>query len=187
MVSQRQTVVLVRLGLAAGLWLSTALSLGPVQAQEAITSNAAADDTSQVVLDQPAAPTTDVAPAVEVAPVVEAASPVAPAPPPPEVPPATPPTVAPAVPAVAATSVAATVVDNRFQPATLSVTVGTTVTWTNAGTNLHTLTSADGLGLESGALQPGQTFSYTFSQPGTYQLICRQHRLNGMAAKVIVQ
>jgi plastocyanin len=180
MFSHRQRRVVARLGLAAGLWLSTALSLGPVHAQEAVATDAPADDTSQVMADQPAAPMIDATPAGEVAP------PVAPPAPPAEVPPAASPTVAPAAPAPGATSVAATVVDNRFQPATLSIGVGTTVTWTNAGTNLHTLTSADGL-FESGALQPGQTFSYTFSQPGTFQLICRQHRLNGMAAKVIVQ
>jgi plastocyanin len=124
---------------------------------------------------------------VDVTPVVETAPPTAAAAASVEVPPAPPAAVTPVAPAPAATtSVAATVVDNRFQPATLSIGVGTTVTWTNAGTNLHTLTSPDGL-FESGVLQPGQTFSYTFSQPGTYQLICRQHRLNGMAAKVIVQ
>jgi plastocyanin len=181
MFSQRQGRAVMRLGLAAGLWLSTALSLGPVHAQEAITADAPADDTSQVIVDQP------VVPMVEVTPVVEAAPPTAPAAASVDAPPAAPAAATPVAPAPAATtSVAATVVDNRFQPATLSIGVGTTVTWTNAGTNLHTLTSADGL-FESGVLQPGQTFSYTFSQPGTYQLICRQHRLNGMAAKVIVQ
>jgi plastocyanin len=90
----------------------------------------------------------------------------------------------PAAPAAAA-NVAAVVVDNRFQPTSLELGVGTSVTWTNAGSNLHTLSSLDGL-FDSGALMSGQSFTYTFDKPGTYQLICRQHGLNGMTARVVV-
>lgn len=79
-----------------------------------------------------------------------------------------------------------TVVDNRFQPSMLAVEAGTTVTWTNMGSNLHTLTSADGL-FESGALQAGQSFTYTFAKAGNYTLLCRQHTLNGMSGRVSVQ
>lgn len=91
-----------------------------------------------------------------------------------------------AMPAPAAAKVAAAVIDNRFQPNALNVGVGSTVTWTNNGNNIHTLTSADGL-FDSGGLLGGQSFSFTFQNAGTYRLICRQHGLNGMAGSVIVQ
>jgi plastocyanin len=86
----------------------------------------------------------------------------------------------------AAAKVAATVIDNRFQPNALNVAIGSTVTWTNNGNNIHTLTSTDGL-FDSGGLLGGQSFSFTFSKAGTYRLICRQHGLNGMASSVVVQ
>ncbi|HEY3059078.1 MAG TPA: plastocyanin/azurin family copper-binding protein [Chloroflexota bacterium] len=85
-----------------------------------------------------------------------------------------------------AAKVAAGVADNRFQPTALTVAVGSTVTWTNNGNNMHTLTSSDGL-FDSGGLLGGQSFSFTFDRAGTYRLICRQHGLNGMAGQVVVQ
>ena len=133
---------------------------------------------------------TAAAPAMEVQldqPVIDAVPTVAPTPLPTPAP--TPvPTVAPApAPSTApAGNVAATVVDNRFEPKELTIAVGSTVTWTNNGNNIHTLTSADGL-FDSGGLLGGQTFSFKFDKAGTYRLICRQHGLNGMAAQVIVQ
>jgi len=78
------------------------------------------------------------------------------------------------------------VVDNRFQPNSLSISVGSTVTWTNNGNNIHTLTSPDGL-FDSGGLIGGQSFSFTFDKAGTFRLICRQHGLNGMAGQITVQ
>jgi plastocyanin len=105
--------------------------------------------------------------------------------------PTAPPTLAPGpAPAPAAAplagKVAATVVDNRFQPNALTIGVGSTVTWTNNGNNIHTLSSFDGQ-FDSGGLLGGQSFSFTFDKPGTYRLICRQHGLNGMAGQVVVQ
>jgi len=82
--------------------------------------------------------------------------------------------------------IAAAVVDNRFQPNSLSISVGSTVTWTNNGNNIHTLTSPDGL-FDSGGLIGGQSFSFTFDKAGTFRLICRQHGLNGMAGQITVQ
>lgn len=63
-----------------------------------------------------------------------------------------------------------------FAPATLKVTVGTTVTWTNQDTDAHTVTS-DGSGgpLKSAALATGATYSYTFTKPGTYAYLCTIH------------
>lgn len=67
-----------------------------------------------------------------------------------------------------------------FAPATVSVTAGTIVTWTNDDTMAHTVTSDTGLFdssvLDASALyvSPG-TFSYTFSTPGTYPYHCTIH------------
>ena len=76
--------------------------------------------------------------------------------------------------------------DNRYQPASVTVAAGTTVAWINSGANVHTVSAFDG-SVESGAIPPGKAFVHTFTKPGTYQLLCRQHLLNGMTASVIVQ
>jgi plastocyanin len=77
-------------------------------------------------------------------------------------------------------------VDNRFEPRSLAVPVGTTVTWRSRGINLHTTTSFGGL-WDSGNTLPGGTFSFTFSNPGTYSYFCRQHALNGQVGMIVVQ
>ncbi len=66
-----------------------------------------------------------------------------------------------------------------YQPATISVRVGDTVTWTNCGPmNQHTTTSTAGL-WDSGALSPGQSFSYRFTTAGTFTYRCTLHGHNG--------
>jgi plastocyanin len=77
-------------------------------------------------------------------------------------------------------------VDDRFDPSTLTVTAGTTVTWTNRGADWHSIASYDG-SFESDKLGPGDAFSHTFDQPGTWQYICRHHGLQGMLGKIIVE
>ena len=64
-----------------------------------------------------------------------------------------------------------------FAPAALVVKVGTTVTWTNRDTDAHTVTSQGGNGgpLASAALSTGQSYSYTFTKPGTYSYLCTIH------------
>jgi plastocyanin len=63
-----------------------------------------------------------------------------------------------------------------FSPAALTVKVGTTVTWTNADGDAHTVTSQDPGGpLQSAALATGQSYSYTFTKPGTYAYLCTIH------------
>ncbi|ACU71443.1 blue (type 1) copper domain protein [Catenulispora acidiphila DSM 44928] len=63
-----------------------------------------------------------------------------------------------------------------FSPAALSVKVGTTVTWTNQDSDAHTVTSQGSGGpLNSAALATGQTYSYTFTKPGTYSYLCTIH------------
>ncbi len=67
---------------------------------------------------------------------------------------------------------------------TLTVPVGTTVTWTNDDTVIHTVTAADG-SFDSGFLDPGATWSYTFDTPGEFEYLCTPHPW--MRAKVVVE
>src|SRR5215470_15647165 len=64
--------------------------------------------------------------------------------------------------------------DFRFDPPTLSVPVGATVTWVNHDEEVHTVTSAEGL-FTSPGLDGDQRFSYRFEKPGTYQYRCALH------------
>jgi plastocyanin len=70
-----------------------------------------------------------------------------------------------------------------YSPATLSVKAGTTVTWVNKDTTAHTVTSTTGL-FDSGRIDPGGSYRYTFTQPGTQQYYCTYH--TWMKATVVV-
>jgi plastocyanin len=69
---------------------------------------------------------------------------------------------------------AATIKGFAFQPDVLKVEVGAKVTWTNDDTVAHTVT-ADTNSFASGNLQPGGSFSFTFTRPGTYAYHCSIH------------
>ncbi len=56
----------------------------------------------------------------------------------------------------------------KYRPKNLSVKVGTTVTWTNNDSVAQSVTSDTPGQFDSGLLQPGATWSYTFSQAGTF-------------------
>lgn len=73
-------------------------------------------------------------------------------------------------------------VDFAFNPTALTISVGTTVTWTNNGSSVHTVT---GSGWDSGQLQPGQSFKRTFDTAGTYDYHCTNHP--SMTASITVQ
>ncbi len=77
--------------------------------------------------------------------------------------------------------------DNFFAPANITVEPGTTVTWVQSGDNPHTTTSYDGL-WDSGLLPggSGQSFSFTFEEPGTYDYFCMPHEALGMVGTVTV-
>lgn len=61
-----------------------------------------------------------------------------------------------------------------FAPGVLTVKIGTTVTWTNRDSIAHTVTDqADGI--SSPVLNQGDTFTYRFTKPGTYDYICTIH------------
>lgn len=100
---------------------------------------------------------------------------------------------------------------NSLTDTTVTVAAGTTVTWTNRDTNLpHSVTfpvagqqlpsmppfsppaggtTYDGTALtNSGPLMPGQSYSLTFTKPGTYQYFCLFHDdTEHMSGTVVVQ
>jgi plastocyanin len=73
-----------------------------------------------------------------------------------------------------------------FTPNTITVVLGVnnTVVWTNNDSSPHTVTSNGGV-FDSGNMAPGQTYSFTFSAPGTYAYHCTYHPW--MTATVIVK
>ena len=89
---------------------------------------------------------------------------------------------------------------NRFQPATLTVPKGSTVTWTNTGQSVHTITDDPAKAInkadaalpggaqawDSGNVAGGQSFSHTFDVPGTYKYFCLPHESLGMVATITV-
>jgi plastocyanin len=71
-----------------------------------------------------------------------------------------------------------------FQPATLEVTAGTTVTWTNDDPAPHTVSARDGA-FGSDQLDPGDMFQTTLAQAGTFEYLCQIHP--AMSGTVVVR
>jgi plastocyanin len=81
----------------------------------------------------------------------------------------------PSPPAPAPAAGAAVSISNfAFVPATLTVPVGTTVTWTNQDQEPHTIAAKDG-SFHSAGLDTHGTYSYTFHTAGGYDYICSIH------------
>jgi len=67
-------------------------------------------------------------------------------------------------------------IDNfSFGPQTLTVKAGTTVTWTNRDDIPHGIASSNNAFKKSAALDTDDSFSFTFTTPGTYQYFCYIH------------
>ena len=77
-------------------------------------------------------------------------------------------------PAASAQDKTVSIQDFSFSPGQITVAPGTTVTWVNKGPSAHTTTADDGT-WDSGTLQQGEDFSFTFDQPGTYTYHCSIH------------
>lgn len=78
-------------------------------------------------------------------------------------------------------------IDNfSFGPTTLTIPVGTTVTWINRDDIPHTVVSTDDPKVfKSKVLDTDEKFSFTFAKAGTYPYFCSIHPK--MTGKVIVQ
>ena len=76
----------------------------------------------------------------------------------------------------AAADVAVTINGFAFMPASITVPVGTRVVWTNQQAQVpHTVTSDTAGVFDSGTLQTGMTFAFTFNQAGTFAYHCNIH------------
>jgi|SRR5215471_1179578 len=73
---------------------------------------------------------------------------------------------------------------NGFTPSTLTVPVGTTVTWGNNDVTTHTVTSDTGV-FNSNNLNAGNTFQFKFDNPGQYKYHCTIHSF--MNGTIVVQ
>ena len=76
------------------------------------------------------------------------------------------------------------IIDFRFEPTVLNVTLGTTVSWTNEDSAAHTATGEDDA-FETGRLGKGESAEITFDTPGTYEYICAFHP--NMVGKIVVR
>ena len=78
-----------------------------------------------------------------------------------------------------------TIADFAFDPATIEVAVGDSITWTNDDSTAHTAT-VEGGGPDTGSLAGGASGTLTFDEPGTYTYRCAFHP-GSMQGEVVVQ
>lgn len=93
---------------------------------------------------------------------------------------------------------------SAFSPDRVTIASGQTVTWVNASSMPHTATDDASKNpvaaafpeyaqlpegaepWDSGILQPGESFSHTFTVPGTYSYFCIPHVMSGMLGTIEV-
>lgn len=78
--------------------------------------------------------------------------------------------------------------DDYFDAEVVRVPVGTEIEWRNVGRNPHTVTADDG-SFDSGNMENGDEFSWTFDEPGVYRYYCVYHGQPGgigMAGMIVV-
>ncbi len=86
----------------------------------------------------------------------------------------------------------------QFEPANLEISAGDTVTWINNKMAPHNVvfdpagtpggkTVADKLTHTQLTFAPGESYSSTFAEPGTYSYFCAPHRGAGMVGKIVVK
>jgi plastocyanin len=75
---------------------------------------------------------------------------------------------------VAAADASVSIRDFAFQPASVTVRVGDTVTWTNRDDEIHTVEWSGGQP-ESPDLSNGESYSRTFTRTGVFPYICGPH------------
>ena len=77
-----------------------------------------------------------------------------------------------------------TIINLAFDPQSITVNAGDTVTWVNGDTTAHTVVADDG-SFDSGDLAPGASFTFTFAAAGTVPYHCGIHPQ--MTGSVVVQ
>ena len=91
--------------------------------------------------------------------------------------------------ALALANASVDIIDSDYQPGSVTISAGDTVTWSQSGQAPHTVTADDG-SFDSGELGAGDTFSMRFDSPGTYRYYCTFHGGpggQGMSAVVVVE
>ncbi len=88
-----------------------------------------------------------------------------------------------------------------FAPTQVTIKAGDTVKWENVGNSVHHATSdpSDAINpadvtnppgakpFDSHFIQPGESFTHTFTVPGTYKYVCAAHETSGMSGEVVVR
>ena len=100
--------------------------------------------------------------------------------------------------------------DHVFEPATLTISAGETITWVNESDEAHTVTAVkDALpqgapyfasgrfsseevanfadNLSDGLINPGEDYAHQFLKPGTYSYYCIPHRTDQMRGMIVVE
>lgn len=102
---------------------------------------------------------------------------------------------------VAVSTTKVTMTDMNFVPAVIQIRPGQAVTWVNTSGTMHTVVDDPNVALSradvmlpigaatfsSPFMQPGQSYTRVFTQPGVYRYVCTQHERNGMIGTVIVK
>jgi plastocyanin len=83
------------------------------------------------------------------------------------------------------------ILDGSFSPASVTVSTGDTVRWVMNSTIAHTVTSgsnctSNGV-FNSGTMSSGQSFSFVFTQSGSFPYYCIPHCSQGMAGVITVE
>lgn len=93
--------------------------------------------------------------------------------------------LSPAAVAAAPAKVQRVTINNfAFAPQVIVVAPGTTVTWTNADDDPHTVVATD-KSFHSAAMDTDDSYSFTFTRPGEYAYFCSLHP--HMTGKVVVK
>lgn len=90
---------------------------------------------------------------------------------------------APAASPPSADVVTINIADFAFDPATIEIPIGTTVEWVNNDSFAHTVVADDG-SFESETMDQGDTFTFEFTEAGTFPYVCGIHPQ--MVANIVV-
>lgn len=89
----------------------------------------------------------------------------------------------------------------QYVPQRVTIQENETVKWVNTSNLMHTVTADSQKALnpqdvmlpggakpfDSGSIPPGESFTYTFTVPGTYRYFCIPHEAAGMVGEIIVK
>ena len=89
----------------------------------------------------------------------------------------------------------------RYEPAAVTISAGQAVRWRNTSALIHTVTAdpsramqaanvrlpAGANAFDSGDMAPGESFTWTFTEPGEYRYICIPHEGAAMTGTIMVR